>query len=165
MAKATKKISITAPKCAALAMAKLIGTYDDQNNKFQKLDYRHRKHGGDYACFDSAALDAYRMARLASKALALTPANSLGGALAKIIMAIEELEQEIDELGGGGYRTETAIFQSRLLMEDALAFIGKSYNVTPESVSMHHIYNRHLEPLRSLSEAEEAAKAMPEHQP
>ena len=144
-------------------MAKLIGSCGDQNENFQSLDYRQRKQGGGDLNFDSAALTAYRMERLATMALALAPANSLGGALAKIIMAVEELEQEIDELdiGSTSFRTDTALFQSRLLMEDAVAFIGKTYDVTPESISMHHIYNRHLEPRTHISEAEGAAKAIP----
>ena len=123
-------------------MAKLIGSYGDQNDAFQRLESRDRQQGGESLNkFNGAALTAYRMTLLASRALALAPVNSLGGALAKIIMAVEELQQEIDELDSGdsNFRTDTALFQSRLLMEDAVAFIGRTYDVTPEGVSMHHI--------------------------
>ena len=164
MAKAVKKISTTETECAALKIARLIGACDEQNNQFQGMDSRRRRSGGSiFVNFGGAALDAHRMARLASKALALAPANSLGGALAKIIVAISELEQEIDELETpeNRYRTETALFQSRLLMEDAISFIGQAYGVTPESIGLHQTYNRYLEPRTKMSAAEEAAKALP----
>jgi hypothetical protein len=148
MPKAAKKITPNLTRCPALDMAKLIGMNYEMHERFNDLekDQRRSKDFKECVPFERAALAAFRTAELGMISLALTPAISFEGAVAKIIAAQYALEEELDEAEPNEYRQKQARFRARLLMQDAMNFFEKSYGIMPEKIGMADYYNRHLDP-------------------
>lgn len=139
--------------CPAAGMAALVGNYNKQYVKFDELRTQHRPKEGKfseiYRDFDNACTAAYTFEQAARQALVIAPVCSIQGAVAKIIMAIEFLQEERDnELDE--YEIKKLRRSVDIMIEHAVDYFAREHNSSPEAIGLSGYYSEYLYPLFRL---------------
>lgn len=136
-------------RCPAAKMATLVGNYNKQYVKFDELRTQHRPKEGKfsetYRDFDNACAAAYTFEQAAKQALVIAPVCSIQGAVAKIIMAIEFLQEERDnELDE--YEIKKLRRSVDIMIEHAVDYFAREHNASPEAIGLSGYYSEYLYP-------------------
>ncbi len=152
----TKPVRPESP-CPAAAMARLIGTYFEANINFQTLLGVAEKGSIEAIDLDYAGEVAMRVADIARFALAMTPAHSLEGAIAKIVISWE-IDSERFAGNHSLYDENLLHTASNLLKEDAIRCLADDCGIDLDALGVGNYFTTGAMPLAVVERGWQVAR-------